>query len=466
MKRVLNTLIFGLISLFVVPSGVHAVAHLHFSSPPATVCQGDTFTLQLLLDANEAINAGQIDLSYNSSLAQIDSMNWQSSIFRFFAEGPQWDNGAGTIHMIGGLPTPGFQGTNGLIAELTMTTNGLGNPGLSYNSGTTDILRDDGFGTSTTVTYNNVSFTVLPSTHPSCTGPVNISGNLSILIGGTTSLTATGGDGVYSWSAPSGTPSAGSGASFVVSYAAAGTYVVTVTDGAGKTAQVTMSVSVPAPPPPPAFGCSPNSRSINPGGTAAFSAVGGTGPYGWTTTGGTPAAATGNSFSASYSNLGSFVVTMTDALGSSDTCTVNVVPPTTPPPTPTPCPTCQLFSDDGEPLDLRLCEVQVECTNAESREFDVFLGADDPTQCPIVTRCQEDAKLTENIVKNILIKPFNTFIASSQGVHAGPFILGIGLGLLLALAAYAFYRTLRHWYLRVFRRTEHPPRYPDIPHNQ
>ena len=208
MRRALKTFIFGLTALLLAPSSVWA-ANLHFSAPPATVCQGSTFTLDLLLDSPaEGINAGQIDLTFDNAVVQVDSMNWLSSLFRFFAEGPEWSNGAGTIHMIGGLPTPGFQGSNGLIAEITMTANGLGDPALQYEAGTTDILLDDGFGTSTTVTIDNAIFSVLPSTDPACSAPVTCT-NRSIFEGGTANLVAGGGDGVYSWTTTDGTPSSG-----------------------------------------------------------------------------------------------------------------------------------------------------------------------------------------------------------------------------------------------------------------
>ena len=59
------------------------------------------------------------------------------------------------------------------------------------------------------------------------------------------SVSATGGNGVYAWSAPGASTSAGSGATFVTSYPAAGTNTLTVTSAGQK---ATCQVVVPPPP--------------------------------------------------------------------------------------------------------------------------------------------------------------------------------------------------------------------------
>lgn len=168
MKYFLRTTL--IVAVLAVPSAVRAVAQLYFSSPPAAVCAGAPFTLELLLDANEPVNAGEIDLSYNSGGMSVASLDSSGSVFRFWAEGPEYDNGAGTVHMVGGLPTPGFQGTGGRIVRLSISATGAGNPGLVFGVGT-QILRDDGFGTQAALTTINPTFSVLPSTDPACAPP-------------------------------------------------------------------------------------------------------------------------------------------------------------------------------------------------------------------------------------------------------------------------------------------------------
>ena len=64
----------------------------------------------------------------------------------------------------------------------------------------------------------------------------------SVIPGQTAGLAASGGDGNYSWSAPGGSPSSGSGPTFNVSYSAAGDYDVAVTS-AGQGAHCAVIVS-------------------------------------------------------------------------------------------------------------------------------------------------------------------------------------------------------------------------------
>lgn len=67
----------------------------------------------------------------------------------------------------------------------------------------------------------------------------------TVAIGQTASVSATGGTGAYSWSAPGASVPTGAGAAFGTSYAARGTYTITVTSG-GQTSHCTVTVPPPA----------------------------------------------------------------------------------------------------------------------------------------------------------------------------------------------------------------------------
>jgi len=71
--------------------------------------------------------------------------------------------------------------------------------------------------------------------------PVCSPGSQSVDVGQAASLTASQGDGNYSWSAPSGNPSSGSGSSFNVSYSTSGDKTVTV-NSAGRSASCTVNI--------------------------------------------------------------------------------------------------------------------------------------------------------------------------------------------------------------------------------
>ncbi len=94
----------------------------------------------------------------------------------------------------------------------------------------------------------------------------------SISVGGTAGLSASGGDGTYSWSAPGGSPSTGTGGTLNVSYSTAGTQNVTVnSNGTSYTCSVNVIDSLD-------FNLDPNptGRTISSGQVASYtvSAIG------------------------------------------------------------------------------------------------------------------------------------------------------------------------------------------------
>jgi uncharacterized repeat protein (TIGR01451 family) len=141
--------------------------------------------------------------------------------------------------------------------------------------------------------------------------------NQSVLVNGTANFSATGGTGIYSWSANGGSPANGSGANFSTSYSNAGSKTVTVTSGS-QTANCNVAVSEP---PVSTLSCNPQDQSVLVNGTANFSATGGTGSYSWSASGGSPITGNGSNFSTSYSTAGNKTVTVTSG---NQTATCNV----------------------------------------------------------------------------------------------------------------------------------------------
>ncbi|MBI2096987.1 MAG: peptidoglycan-binding protein, partial [Candidatus Sungbacteria bacterium] len=86
-------------------------------------------------------------------------------------------------------------------------------------------------------------------------------------------FTAAGGTGSYSWLAPGGNPSSGSGSAFSTSYASQGSYTVTVASGP-QAAGCGVAVSqLPPPPVAPALSFSANPVAINTGGNVTLTWV-------------------------------------------------------------------------------------------------------------------------------------------------------------------------------------------------
>lgn len=149
-------------------------------------------------------------------------------------------------------------------------------------------------------------------------------------IGQTVSFTSTyspSGQGLsYQWSAPGGTPTNGVADRFSTSYSSIGTKTVTVTVG-GLTASCQVVVTS-SPPVVQTLVCAPATQTITAGGTATFTATGGSGSYVWDTTGDNPTRPpTGASAQFTYGSPGTYTVTVHDSAvttNTSGTCTVVV----------------------------------------------------------------------------------------------------------------------------------------------
>lgn len=154
---------------------------------------------------------------------------------------------------------------------------------------------------------------VPPPSTPICTPPTQ-----TVLVNQTATMGATQGTGTYSWSAPGGTPSTGTGATFGTAYGAPGTYTVTLTSGGlSSTCQVIV---------PPPLVCAPPNQSVLIGQAANMSASGGTGTYSWAAPGGTTTSGSGATFSTAYGTAGGYAVTVTSGTQTA-TCNVTVTSP-------------------------------------------------------------------------------------------------------------------------------------------
>jgi hypothetical protein len=144
-------------------------------------------------------------------------------------------------------------------------------------------------------------------TPPACASTTAIAGQ-KVKVDG------TGGTKLYDWSTAEGTPTSGSGASFNVTFAAAGTYTVGIVGGG--TASCTVQVSWPA------LACSASPGQVLTGQTVVANATGGSGTYSWSVPGGSPSAGSGASFSTAFPTAGTKTIQV--AGGYTSTCTVTV----------------------------------------------------------------------------------------------------------------------------------------------
>lgn len=148
------------------------------------------------------------------------------------------------------------------------------------------------------------------STNADCTGVPQLACTPStqgVLAGGTASFNATGGNGTYAWTAPSGSPAAGQGGTFGTSYTDDGVYTVTVTSGTeSANCEVTVSSD------PESLACSPSTQVVDIGEVANLSASGGSGTYDWDAPSGNPSSGAGGTFGVLYDDAGTYDVTVSD----------------------------------------------------------------------------------------------------------------------------------------------------------
>ena len=253
----------------------------NFVFPLSGVNDSDSWTFQVLSlqkrDAGSAGNGtwGQVEYDYTVNLCDGGQMTSNNSC--------QWIGGS-----INASPTSCVAPCNTNVswnitlsngAEVRRGVNGAtptsywGSPSsgssnqtdssLSPGSYRYDLYLQDGTGTwygccGVTVTVNP------PPVYPVCDQPPQ-----TVNTGQIVAFTASVGNGTFSWSAPSGSPSFGSGSSFSTQYSSAGDYTVTVTsDGLPDTCSVTVN------PPPPVFDftlTNGGARSVQQGGSVSQS---------------------------------------------------------------------------------------------------------------------------------------------------------------------------------------------------
>jgi len=152
--------------------------------------------------------------------------------------------------------------------------------------------------------------------------PVGCSiGTASVAPNQAVTLTASGGNGSYTWSGPNLNITNASGNQFAVSYPNLGSYPVTVTS-AGQSA--TCTVNVTAPVSTGSLFCSPAVQTVALGQTASVSASGGNGSYIWSAPDLTISNPTGSGFSASYATTGVKTIYVASA-GLVASCSFNVI---------------------------------------------------------------------------------------------------------------------------------------------
>jgi hypothetical protein len=121
-------------------------AVLHMKPPQAEVTVGNIVNVQVTVDTlGKVINNAESVIQFSADLLEVVSIDNKSSIFSLWVENPSFSNGAGQVTFNGGVPNPGFSGSNGNILSITFRTKKVGTASVFFSNSA--VRENDGLGT-------------------------------------------------------------------------------------------------------------------------------------------------------------------------------------------------------------------------------------------------------------------------------------------------------------------------------
>lgn len=193
-------------------SGAKA-ASLYFSPNSKQLDVGNIVSVKVLVDSQgQAINNAEAVVNFPSDLLQVVSVSQSNSIFSLWVQSPTFSNDSGSINFNGGLPTPGYNGSNGLIFSIVFRAKSAGTATVYLTSGS--VLANDGLGTDVLSGQNNTSITITQQNNAASTPtvvqpPANIQNTGQIFITSTTYPDSikwyNEPNGTFAWNLPAGT---------------------------------------------------------------------------------------------------------------------------------------------------------------------------------------------------------------------------------------------------------------------
>ncbi|MCX6787143.1 MAG: cohesin domain-containing protein [Candidatus Kaiserbacteria bacterium] len=159
-----------ILPFFLIPLFAHA-ATLSLVPSSSNVPVGNTVTVSVFVNSEGvAINNAEGNLSFSKSLFDVVSINKDASLFTLWIAAPTYD-GNNTISFNGGLPSPGYQGSNGKLFSVILRARAAGTATLALVNGA--VRANDGLGTDVLTIVSNTSVIITqpatPATTPSPT---------------------------------------------------------------------------------------------------------------------------------------------------------------------------------------------------------------------------------------------------------------------------------------------------------
>lgn len=158
-------------ALFFAFPATHAhAASLYFSPTTVTQTSGQTFSAVIRVNTEgQAINAAQGSVVFDQTKIEVVSVSKSGSIFNLWTQDPTFSNSEGTIDFEGGLPSPGYSGSSGLILTASFRVKGNSSTTATLVSGA--ILANDGLGTNILTSLGKITISVTSTTNNTNTQP-------------------------------------------------------------------------------------------------------------------------------------------------------------------------------------------------------------------------------------------------------------------------------------------------------
>lgn len=129
-------------------------ATLSLLPSPTTVLVGDIVSVKVFVNTvNKSINNAEATIQFPTDMLDVVSVTKGSSIFTLWVEEPGFSNSTGRVTFNGGMPTPGFNGSNGYIATITFKAKKQGVASVIFSDGA--VRENDGLGTDILTTKNS-----------------------------------------------------------------------------------------------------------------------------------------------------------------------------------------------------------------------------------------------------------------------------------------------------------------------
>jgi hypothetical protein len=123
-----------------------SAATMQLSSYSSTMTSGDTMTVRVLLNAEGiAVNNAEALIKFPTDLIDVVSVSKSNSVFSLWVEEPTFSNTNGTISFNGGVPNPGFSGSQGSVVSLVIRAKKAGQAKITFSDAA--VRANDGLGT-------------------------------------------------------------------------------------------------------------------------------------------------------------------------------------------------------------------------------------------------------------------------------------------------------------------------------